>query len=117
MRTAYDRAMRMLQLAAILLALDACDKNAPPDPADAPPSGIDAPAGATCTGAAYDPCTDNTQCMSGNCHLFAQQALQVCVTSCTPGDNSTCPLDKTGINGVCNNMSICKPAAANACTR
>ena len=36
-----------------------------------------------CTGALYDPCTDNTPCGAGTC----------------------------------NNMGICKPPAANACTR
>ncbi len=78
---------------------------------------IDAPAGNLCTGKAYDPCTAATQCMSNTCHLFMAQNLQVCVTTCTPGNNATCPVDKTGVNGVCNNMGICKPAAANDCTR
>jgi hypothetical protein len=79
---------------------------------------IDAPTGGvTCTGKVYDPCTDNTQCMSGNCHLYQAQGIQVCTQACTAGNNATCPLDKTGVNAMCNNMSICRPAAANACTR
>ena len=78
---------------------------------------VDMPTGPACTGAVYDPCTDNTQCASGNCHLFMQSAFQVCVQACTPGDNTTCPVDKTGANGACNNMGICKPAGPNNCTR
>jgi len=84
---------------------------------DSPPASIDAPAGAACTGVAYDPCTSNTQCMSMNCHLYNADQLQVCTVACTPGDNTTCPKDKNGVNGTCNNMAICKPAAANVCNR
>ena len=100
-----------------MLAFSSCsgDDGGTNPPIDAP--SIDAPVGQACTGAAYDPCTANTQCMSNNCHLYQQQNLQVCVPTCTPGNNSTCPVDKTGVNGVCNNMGICKPAAANDCTR
>jgi len=101
-----------------MLAFSGCsgsDGGGTPPPIDA---SIDAPpAGKACTGAAYDPCTVATQCMSNNCHLYQQQNLQVCVPTCTPGNNSTCPVDKTGVNGVCNNMGICKPAVANDCTR
>jgi hypothetical protein len=64
-----------------------------------------------CTGALYDPCTDNTQCMSANCKAFGGQGIQVCTTTCTPGDNTPCGA------GTCNNMGICKPPAANACSR
>jgi hypothetical protein len=41
----------------------------------------------------------------------------VCTTSCTPGDNTTCPVDSTGNHATCNNMANCKPAAANNCHR
>jgi len=116
--------MRILQIAVALIALASCSDKKDPDPAvdaapeiDAPGQPIDAPSGNACTGAVYDPCTDNTQCTSNNCHLYAAQSLQVCVTTCTPGNNATCPLDKTGVNGMCNNMGICRPAAANNCTR
>lgn len=68
--------------------------------------------GNVCTGAVYDPCTDPSQCDSGNCHLFQAQGFQVCTQACTPGDNTTCP----GTGATCNNMGICKPAAANDCT-
>jgi len=121
------RRMGMFRTAAVLLlfVLGACsdDKKDPDPPAvdaaiDAPMQQIDAPpSGNVCTGAAYDPCTTNAQCMSNNCHLYQQQSLQVCVTTCTPGDNTTCPVDKTGARGVCNQMAICKPAVANDCTR
>lgn len=73
--------------------------------------------GAACTGAVYDPCTTNTQCTSMNCHFYMQSNFTVCVQTCTPGNNSTCPVDSSGTNGTCNNMGICKPAAPNNCTR
>lgn len=73
-------------------------------------------AAAACTGAAYDPCTDGTQCTSGTCQEFAQAGIQVCTQSCTPGDATTCPM-QNGMPQQCNNMGICRPAAANDCTR
>jgi hypothetical protein len=114
--------MRMLLLAFLLLAFAGCSGDSKPTPAqdgpvETPDAPIDSPSGNACTGAAYDPCTTNTQCASMNCHLYQAQALQVCTTTCTPGDNTTCPKDKTGAYGVCNNMANCKPAAANDCTR
>jgi hypothetical protein len=69
----------------------------------------------TCTGAAFDPCTTNDQCEAMNCHLYKGGGIQVCTQTCTPGDNSTCPVDATGINATCNNMGICKPLKANDC--
>lgn len=72
--------------------------------------------GAACTGAAYDPCTDNTQCTSNKCQLFNGSGIQVCTTTCTPGDSTTCPI-QNGQAATCNNMGICKPNAATACTR
>src|SRR4051812_38284385 len=45
----------------------------------------------TCTGAAYDPCNDPSQCMSGQCQLYGQAGFQVCTATCTPGDPTTCP--------------------------
>lgn len=64
-----------------------------------------------CTGALYDPCTDNTQCASANCKAFNGLGVQVCTVTCTVGDNTPCGA------GTCNNMGICKPPAANACSR
>lgn len=115
--------MRLLRLAVVLFAFGAfgaCggDDGGDGGTIDAPSTPpIDAPGAKLCTGATYDPCTANTQCMSNNCHLYAAQNLQVCVSTCTPGNNSTCPVDKSGANGMCNNMGICRPAMANDCTR
>lgn len=119
--------MRLLRLAAILLAFSGCSGGGGDDDGDGggdepqvlidAPKLIDAPASNVCTGKDFDPCTANTQCMSGNCHLFMAQNLQICTVTCTPGNNATCPKDKTGANGTCNNMGICRPAAANDCTR
>jgi hypothetical protein len=75
--------------------------------------GVSAPA---CTNAIYDPCTSAAQCTSGSCQLFQQSGFQVCTTTCTPGDNTTCPM-QNGQPATCNGMGICKPAAANSCTR
>lgn len=69
----------------------------------------------TCTGGAFDPCTTNDQCTSANCHLYGGAGFQVCTQVCTPGDNSTCPVDASGVNATCNNMGLCKPAKANDC--
>lgn len=78
--------------------------------------GPDAPPGPPCTGAVYDVCVSPTDCMSQNCKFYDQSNFTVCTQPCTPGDNSTCPVDSTGKNGVCNNKGLCKPAAANNCT-
>jgi len=103
---------------ALAAALTACGGGEPKTGTgvDAPTALVDG-SGVACTGATFDPCTAATQCMSMNCHLFNQQALQVCVATCTPGDNTTCPVDRTGAHGTCNNNGICKPAAANDCSR
>ncbi len=81
---------------------------------------VDAGTGGTaaaCTGAPYDPCTDNTQCMAGStCQTFAGAGIEVCTVTCTPGDNTTCPM-QNGAPAQCNNMGTCKPPAANSCTR
>jgi hypothetical protein len=69
-----------------------------------------------CTNAVYDPCTSAAQCTSGSCQLFQQSGFQVCTTTCTPGDNTTCPM-QNGQPATCNGMGICKPNAANSCTR
>jgi hypothetical protein len=81
------------------------------------PLATDGNAGVVCKGADYDTCVDNTQCTSNNCHLFSQDGIQVCTVACTPLNNATCPVDKAGVHGECNMRGICKPTAANDCTR
>ncbi len=104
--------MRFIQLLALTLA--ACTGGEGPDPTPADAQQIQGPA---CTNADFDPCTDNSECDSGNCHFFNQSAFTVCVPACTPNDDSTCPIDSTGNHAQCNKMGICKPAAPNACSR
>ena len=70
----------------------------------------------TCAGSAYDPCGSNADCMSNFCHDYNGAGITVCTQTCTPGDDSTCPVDATGSNGFCNNMGNCKPAKANTCS-
>ncbi|MBA3501437.1 MAG: hypothetical protein M4D80_08050 [Myxococcota bacterium] len=103
----------MRKLALLTLFVAACSSG---DGDDKPPidARIDAPAGVMCTGAVYDPCTANTQCTSMNCRLFMGDGIQVCTQTCTAG--TACPM--AGSTAVtCNNMGVCKPPAANNCTR
>ena len=79
-------------------------------------SGMGSGTMAACTGAAYDPCTEAAQCMSGSCQLFQQAGIQVCTTTCSPGDATTCPTYNV-MPAQCYNMGICKPPGANSCTR
>lgn len=77
---------------------------------------VDGGTAAACTNAAYDPCTTAAECASGNCQLFQQAGIQICTQTCTPGDPTTCP-QQGGQPVPCNNMGVCRPAAANTCTR
>jgi len=106
--------MRFRFLIATTLALAAC--SAGPDD-EFRGGDVDAAAGPACTSAVYDPCTSNTDCASANCHLFSQSGFQVCTTACTPLDNTTCPVDSSGVVGQCNQKGLCKPAVQNSCTR
>ena len=106
--------MSNLRLVVLALAMAACGGD-PPASVDGPPA-VDTPSGTACTKAVFDNCVTNTDCTSNNCHFFMQQNFSVCTQACTPGDNTTCPVDKSGVNGSCNNMGICKPAVANGCT-
>jgi hypothetical protein len=102
--------MRKLALL-FIIAVGCGDDGGSSPPAD---SSIDSPAGNACTGAIYDPCTSNTQCTGGNCKLFMGDNIQVCTQTCTPG--AACPMaGSTAVS--CNNMGVCKPPAANNCTR
>lgn len=83
----------------------------------APDASTELPFTGPCTGAAYDPCTTNDQCQSGNCKLYNQSNFTVCTAPCTAGDDATCPLQNNAATATCNNMGLCKPAAPNNCTR
>ena len=106
----------MRYAAVLVVALAGCPSDDPPPP-DAP-SSIDAPAGNVCTGLLYDRCTDNTQCMSGNCRMFNNIGVSLCTQACTVG-GAACPMQ--GATAVsCSNgaggSNVCRPAAANTCT-
>jgi hypothetical protein len=47
--------------------------------------------GPACTGKVYDYCNSGSDCADGMCHLFQASGFSVCTTTCTAGDNSTCP--------------------------
>jgi hypothetical protein len=91
------------------LALVACGGNSGSPPAP------DAPAGPACTGALYDTCTTNEQCMSMSCHSYTAAGLQVCTQACLP--MALCPPDAAGQQVTCNMMGNCKPSVANNCHR
>ena len=106
--------MRVMRKLALLSLIAAACSSSDGDPKPMTDAAIDAPGGAACTGAIYDPCTSNTQCMSGNCRLFMGDGIQVCTQACSAA--MPCPM--AGSTAVaCNNMGICKPPAANNCTR
>ena len=90
---------------ALLALVAACAGDAPPDSVR------------SCTGDVYDPCLQEHECMSNNCRFFMADGIQVCTTGCTAGDDSTCPMTADGKKATCNTMGICKPPAANNCTR
>jgi hypothetical protein len=68
--------------------------------------------GFKCSGAAYDPCNTEHDCMSAVCHNFG--TIQVCTQACTAGDSSTCP-KQNGAAQTCTAAGVCQPAAANTC--
>ncbi len=94
--------------------LAACNAGTNSPPAADAPKPIDAPAGVKCTKALYDPCADNTGCLSANCKLFNGAGFQVCTQACSAA--MPCPAQAGQAAPTCNNMGICKPVAANACT-
>ena len=116
-----------LALSSLLIA--ACSSD--PTPVDAPgtshdaPSSVtdsrtadspsvDAPASNVCTGKIYDACTGTTgNCMSGMCKAFNSAGFSVCTQACSA--SNPCPT-QNGAAVPCNNMGICRPSAANACT-
>ena len=112
---------KLALLSCLLCACTSDGKTAVDAPAtaiDAPKSVGDAPAApdaamAACTGALYDGCTGNTKCMSGNCKVFGSAGLEVCTQACSAAN--PCPA-QNGTAIPCNNMGICRPSVANACT-
>jgi len=96
----------MRALAALAIALAACSSYS---------AHLVDGGGGTCAGSAFDPCTSNDQCMSMTCHAYNASGFSACTQACTPGDNTTCPLDSTGAHATCNMMGICKPVRANDC--
>ena len=103
--------MSLCRLVLLALTFAACSGGEPAAPAVDAPDNLPA-----CTNATYDPCTSNAECDSNDCHLFNGE-FQVCQVPCTPLDDSTCPLDATGIHGKCNMRGFCKPSTPNACER
>ena len=84
-----------MRIAALLVVLAACTGSTPEDTSD------------RCTGALYDPCSQEHDCLSGLCQPFAGD--QVCSQAC---DGVTpCPGGAT-----CTN-AVCEPAVANDCIR
>jgi hypothetical protein len=105
--------MRTLAGLVMMFALVGCGAETPPPATDAP-TDIDAAALPACTGAAYDPCTDNAQCDSQNCRLFMSDGIQICTATCDA--SNPCP-DFDGAPVACNMMGRCNPRAANMCMR
>ena len=93
-----------ISIALLAVVVAACAGDAPPD------------SERRCMGGDYDPCLTEHDCMNNNCRLFTADGIRVCTTSCTAGDDSTCPTMADGGAATCNMMGICKPAAANNCT-
>lgn len=113
-----DSVMQMRCVLALLVATAlGCTGSGDDPPASTPDAGTAMMGGAACTGAIFDPCTTNDQCSTNNCHFYDQSNFTVCTQTCTPGDNTTCPMDASGNHATCNNKGLCKPAAANSCTR
>lgn len=95
--------MKQLLFAFLIACGGGTDTPVPDAPDNAP----------ACTGATYDNCNVNADCASQNCHLFSQDAIQVCTQPCD-ADNP-CPDDSEGVAAECNNRGICKPANNTVC--
>ncbi len=63
-----------------------------------------------CTGAAYDSCANEHECMSGDCRVVgsAQMCTQLCDAS------QPCP-DLNGEPVTCNAGGLCEPSSAREC--
>jgi hypothetical protein len=108
--------MRITGLIVALVVASGCGVEAPPPPTaiDAPDGELDGATLPACTGAAYDPCTDNTQCMSQNCRVFNSDGIQICTATCDAAN--PCP-DFNGAPVACNMNNRCNPRGMNACMR
>ncbi|MFN0247754.1 MAG: hypothetical protein ACKV2T_12780 [Kofleriaceae bacterium] len=109
----------VVALAIAVAGAVACGDDGSPSPSDGGGSGSGSDAGGSgtaCTNALYDPCTDPSQCMSGNCRQFNMPApgIQVCTQACSAGN--PCPM-QNGQPVECTNSMVCRPPAANNCTR
>lgn len=93
---------------AFAFALIACTSSKPPVKPDAGSNAM-----RTCTGSAYDPCTDNSQCTSNACQFYMMSNITVCTVTCDA--NNPCPKDASGTPGTCNMKGLCKPSVANSC--
>jgi hypothetical protein len=63
-----------------------------------------------CTGAAYDTCSNEHECMSQDCRVVG--TVQSCTQSCSA--SMPCP-DLDGEPVTCNAGGLCEPTAARAC--
>ena len=95
--------MKRLALSLLVACSGGTDTPVPDAPDNAPP----------CTRATYDNCNSNADCDSANCHLFSQDAIQVCTQACSAAN--PCPNDSNGDPGECNNKGICKPIQNTVC--
>src|SRR5512140_390153 len=69
--------------------------------------------GAVCTGALYDDCGSEHDCMTNDCHTFTQEGFNACVQQCSA--TLPCP-DQNGTAVPCDTaLGVCKPAAHNMC--
>lgn len=69
--------------------------------------------GPVCTGALYDDCGSEHDCMSNDCRTFAQEGFNVCTQTCS--DTQPCP-DQAGVAVACDmTLGVCKPAGHTDC--
>jgi hypothetical protein len=73
-------------------------------------AGDSPPATGRCTGALFQPCSEEHDCDSGICQNFMGEGFQVCTKLC---DDATEPCPE---GSECNAMGICKPAEPDGCT-
>lgn len=82
---------------ALIVVVTACAGDSPP------PTG-------RCTGALFQPCSEEHDCDSNVCQNFAAEGFQVCSQACDA--QTPCPGDST-----CDDLlATCKPAEPDGCT-